>query len=85
MREIKRNNKVFEFGLRTLSVMAVFAVISGMLTVLNVCADTEPNNSFGEAEEIASGTHLGNVSSTDTNDYYRLNVSAGQTIHMSGA
>ncbi len=64
---------------RTLFGLAIGLLLSGV-----VYADTEPNNSIGQAEFVAFGTVLGTVqNSIDIYDYYRTTTPENGTVTVS--
>ncbi len=68
-------------------VLIAFAMFLSIVAVLKpiarVKADTEPNDSFAQAESITPGTYTGTVDdTTDVDDYYTITVLAGQTLDV---
>lgn len=70
---------------KVLAVLVISAIFLSAILVYSkhiVRADTEPNDSFAQAELITPGTYSGTVDeSSDYDDYYKIVVSAGQTIN----
>jgi hypothetical protein len=66
-------------------VIIVSAILLSVMAALTPItrADTEPNNDFAHAELITTGTHTGTLNDTDTYDYYKITVGAGQTLNVS--
>lgn len=77
-KRMKHKQPTSDISARWVPVIAVLAMILGALIVSmpTVMADTEPNNSFAEAEIITPGSHPGSVNATDTDDYYELVLTA---------
>jgi hypothetical protein len=68
---------------KVFAILAVFAIFLSVIVISRpiAWADTEPNDSFAQAELITPGTYTGTVDdTTDLDDYYQITVSAGQTI-----
>ncbi len=66
-------------------VATAFMLFTAMNAIIgNVRADVEPNDSFATAETITltggTGTTTGSVSSTDVSDFYKFQVTIGDTI-----
>ena len=68
---------------RLSGVIITILVLSLVVTSFNihgVLADEEPNNGSSEAELIGEGTFLGNLSTSDTDDWYEVNIPACKAV-----
>ncbi len=64
-------------------VVALAMMISGLLVGAGpVRADVEPNDTFGDAEEITEGSYSGNVNSTDEKDVYKISLQPSSIISI---
>lgn len=75
-----RKNRILCIGLVLAMLAGGFLAIGNMS--MNVKADTEPNDDYDHAEQITAGEYTGHVDSTDTHDYYKTTIGAGQTIYV---
>src|SRR3990172_5047186 len=64
---------------RLASLVAMGFLIANAMVL--VSAETEPNDTTGQAETLAgSGTYMGRLNGTDYDDYFTVALTAGQTL-----
>jgi hypothetical protein len=56
--------------------------VTGGTTQNDANSGQDAGNSFAQALAIGAGSYTGFVDSTDTDDYYKVNLSSGQTIEV---
>jgi len=70
-----------------MTLVVLFALLMSCLmgmVAMNAAGDTEPNDELAQAESITTGkSYSGSLSASDTDDYYKVNIAAGEIIDIS--
>jgi hypothetical protein len=64
------------------SIYSMTVTVTGGTTQNDANSGQDAGNSFAQALAIGAGSYTGFVDSTDTDDYYKVNLSSGQTIEV---
>jgi hypothetical protein len=64
-------------------IYSMTVTVTGGATQNDMNTGTDAGNSLSAATTIAAGSGTGYIDSTDTSDYYKVNVTSGQTISVS--
>ena len=64
-------------------IYSMTVTVTGGATQNDMGTGTDAGNTLSAATTIAAGSGTGYIDSTDTNDYYKINVTSGQTISVS--
>jgi hypothetical protein len=77
-------NEKYGYRRRAISLMMLMFVFIGIwmsMGIVSVNADVEPNNNYDDAELITPGTYTGTLNASDEDDFYMINISAGQKLY----
>jgi len=74
---------IYVYRYRGSGIYSMTVTVTGGATQNDMGTGTDAGNTLSAATTIAAGSGTGYIDSTDTNDYYKINVASGQTISVS--
>jgi len=79
--KIKKSKSKYFRQISFITIIAIFFCAISII-IPSVIADTEPNDSFQNAEEINAGSYDGSIDETDTEDYYKIQLEPSSIISI---